>query len=156
MLSPKPLQEVVTIMQISGSVMRGRCSWIRESKGSKGPSLPSLYNDWLNAGRAESEACRHILCLHLTMLQNNCTLHGCQGMDGRLGSIARSRSSIFTARKEATVCLVRAVAKEIYGLEAAKPNEVNRVVVNIMVPFWIPITIRHLIFRVPKKGKRGS
>ena len=27
-----------------------------------------------------------------------------------------------------------------------------RVVVKIMVPFWIPIIIRHLIFRVPKKG----
>ena len=25
------------------------------------------------------------------------------------------------------------------------------VVVKIMVPFWIPIIIRHLIFRVPKK-----
>ena len=26
------------------------------------------------------------------------------------------------------------------------------VVVKIMVPFWFPIIIRHLIFRVPKKG----
>ena len=26
------------------------------------------------------------------------------------------------------------------------------VVVKMMVPFWIPIIIRHLIFRVPKKG----
>ena len=26
------------------------------------------------------------------------------------------------------------------------------VVVNIMVPFWILIILRHLIFRVPKKG----
>ena len=26
------------------------------------------------------------------------------------------------------------------------------VIVNIMVPFGVPITIRHLIFRVPKKG----
>ena len=26
------------------------------------------------------------------------------------------------------------------------------VVVKIMAPFWIPIIIRHLIFRVPKKG----
>ena len=24
--------------------------------------------------------------------------------------------------------------------------------VKIMVPFWVPIIIRHLIFRVPKKG----
>ena len=27
-----------------------------------------------------------------------------------------------------------------------------RVVVKIMVPFWIPNIIWHLIFRVPKKG----
>ena len=26
------------------------------------------------------------------------------------------------------------------------------VVVKIMVPFWVPFVIRHLIFRVPKKG----
>ena len=26
------------------------------------------------------------------------------------------------------------------------------VVVKIMVPLWIPIIIRHLIFRVPKRG----
>ena len=26
------------------------------------------------------------------------------------------------------------------------------VVVKIMVPFWVPIIIGHLIFRVPKKG----
>ena len=28
----------------------------------------------------------------------------------------------------------------------------NWVVVKIMVPFWVPIIVRHLIFRVPKKG----
>ena len=27
-----------------------------------------------------------------------------------------------------------------------------RVVVKIRVPFWVLIIIRHLIFRVPKKG----
>ena len=26
------------------------------------------------------------------------------------------------------------------------------VVVNMMVPFGVPVTIRHLIYRVPKKG----
>ena len=26
------------------------------------------------------------------------------------------------------------------------------VVVKIRVPFWVPILIRHLLFRVPKKG----
>ena len=26
------------------------------------------------------------------------------------------------------------------------------VVVKIMVPFWVPSIVRHLIFRVPKKG----
>ena len=30
------------------------------------------------------------------------------------------------------------------------------VVVDIMVPFWVPTIIRHLIFRVPKKGDQGS
>ena len=25
-------------------------------------------------------------------------------------------------------------------------------IVKIMVPFWIPINIRHLVFRLPKKG----
>ena len=27
-----------------------------------------------------------------------------------------------------------------------------QVVVNVMVPFWVPIIIRHLIFRIPTKG----
>ena len=27
-----------------------------------------------------------------------------------------------------------------------------RVVVKIRVPFWVPSRIRHLLFRVPKKG----
>ena len=26
------------------------------------------------------------------------------------------------------------------------------VVVKIMVPFWVPNVVRHLLFRVPKKG----
>ena len=26
------------------------------------------------------------------------------------------------------------------------------VVVKIMVPFWVPIIVRHLVFRVSKKG----
>ena len=29
------------------------------------------------------------------------------------------------------------------------------VVVKIMVPFWVPTIIRHLLFRVPKKGAQG-
>ena len=35
-----------------------------------------------------------------------------------------------------------------------KPNQDYRrwVVVKIMVPFWVPIIIRHLLFKVPKKG----
>ena len=35
------------------------------------------------------------------------------------------------------------------------PNSINLaiwVVVKIMVLFWVPIIIRHLLFRVPKKG----
>ena len=31
-------------------------------------------------------------------------------------------------------------------------QSVKWVVVKIMVPFWVPIIIRHLILRVPKKG----
>ena len=31
-------------------------------------------------------------------------------------------------------------------------NDVTWVVVKIMVSFWVPNIIRHLIFRVPKKG----
>ena len=117
--------------------------------------VPSSYNDCLIAEKAEPQACRDVLRFHRTMLQNNCTLHGCQRMDGRLGSIARSQSSIFKAyprdqsiqilptlgpkdckyylhwaiwiprEREATVYLVRAVAKELCELEAAKSNEVN-------------------------------
>ena len=29
------------------------------------------------------------------------------------------------------------------------------VVVKIMAPFWVPIIIRHLIFRVPQKGDQN-
>ena len=35
---------------------------------------------------------------------------------------------------------------------AFKDPRDNMVVVKTMVPFWIPIIVRHLIFRVPKKG----
>ena len=37
-------------------------------------------------------------------------------------------------------------------VQAQGPFQAIWVVVKIMVPFWIPIIIRHLIFRVPKKG----
>ena len=37
-------------------------------------------------------------------------------------------------------------------LQAASAAETIWVVVKIMVPFWVPIIIRPLIFRVPKKG----
>ena len=40
-------------------------------------------------------------------------------------------------------------------LQALLQHEFNPsiwVVVKIMVPFWIPILIRHLMFRAPKKG----
>ena len=36
------------------------------------------------------------------------------------------------------------------GLSSVPPG--MRVVVKIMVPFWIPIIIRHLIYRLPKMG----
>ena len=37
-------------------------------------------------------------------------------------------------------------------LEGSHHEEPMWVVVKMMVPFWIPIIIRHLILRVPKKG----
>ena len=42
-------------------------------------------------------------------------------------------------------------------LQFAQTELINRrsfiwVVVKIMVPFWVPIVIRHLIFRVPQQG----
>ena len=33
-----------------------------------------------------------------------------------------------------------------------KPKRTMWVVVTIMVPFWVPIIIWHLFFRVPKRG----
>ena len=37
-----------------------------------------------------------------------------------------------------------------YGVDI---GVISRVVVKIMVPFfWVPIIIRHLIFRVPQRG----
>ena len=33
-----------------------------------------------------------------------------------------------------------------------RPKKSTWMVVKIMVPFWAPVIIRHLIFRVPKKG----
>ena len=38
------------------------------------------------------------------------------------------------------------------GIMEKKMESIIWVVVKIMVPFWIPIIIRHLMFRVPKKG----
>ena len=37
------------------------------------------------------------------------------------------------------------------GAENTEPGHIW-VVVKIMAPFWVPIIIRHLLFRVPKKG----
>ena len=37
-------------------------------------------------------------------------------------------------------------------LKAFKVEGLGWVVVKIMVPFGVPIIIRHLLFRVPKKG----
>ena len=37
-------------------------------------------------------------------------------------------------------------------LALTRVSKLYWVVVKIMVPFWVPIKIRHLIFRVSKKG----
>ena len=39
-----------------------------------------------------------------------------------------------------------------YIFSGLQPRRSHLMVVKIMVPFWIPIIIRHLIFRVPKTG----
>ena len=41
---------------------------------------------------------------------------------------------------------------EGFGLMHITPTVSIWVVVKMMVPFWVPIIVRHLIFRVPKKG----
>ena len=43
-------------------------------------------------------------------------------------------------------------AREILNPKPCTLGACIWVVVKIMVPLWIPIIIRHLIFRVPKKG----
>ena len=53
--------------------------------------------------------------------------------------------------------LVRAITvitntKHIIGIISRKTQKYIWVVVKIMVPFWVPIRIRHLLFRLPKKG----
>ena len=40
----------------------------------------------------------------------------------------------------------------IMGNAGFCPSAVLWVVVKIMVPFWVPNIVRHLFFRVPKKG----
>ena len=43
-------------------------------------------------------------------------------------------------------------AKSVSFWECVGRHEESKwVVVKIMVPFWVPIIVRHLIFRVPKK-----
>ena len=37
-------------------------------------------------------------------------------------------------------------------LRSTQTSICSWVVVNIKVPFWVPIIIRHLSFRVPQKG----
>ena len=48
-------------------------------------------------------------------------------------------------------CSSHIKCKGVYYLSIYLSNSI-RVVVKIMVPFGAPITIRHLLFRVPKKG----
>ena len=39
----------------------------------------------------------------------------------------------------------------VWGGTAEGSERCKRVVVKIMVPFWVPIIIRHLLFRYPKR-----
>ena len=47
---------------------------------------------------------------------------------------------------------VEAAGRRAGGFVEASLGSSNWVVVKVMVPFWVPIIIRHLLFRVPKKG----
>ena len=43
------------------------------------------------------------------------------------------------------------IYRAVVFLGGVGPNVSIWVVVKIMVPFWVPVIVRHLIFRVPKK-----
>ena len=53
---------------------------------------------------------------------------------------------------------VLVAAEELEKCSARRPANFRHsftttwVIVKIMVPFWIPMIMRHLVFRVPKKG----
>ena len=49
-----------------------------------------------------------------------------------------------------SVCDYRNLMKQPWVL--IRVPSIIWVVVKIMVPFWVPIIIRHLLFRVPQKG----
>ena len=59
------------------------------------------------------------------------------------GTIAHLYTVINTLRDASHELRFAVVKHELKGIW---------VVVKIMVPFWVPIIIRPLIFRVPKKG----
>ena len=46
----------------------------------------------------------------------------------------------------------RNMIEALKNQQATWKLEVIWVVVKIMAPFWVPIIIRHLLFRVPKEG----
>ena len=59
---------------------------------------------------------------------------------------------------EETIPKVPVLLRLPYMLSCADVKKKQRkgsviwVAVKIIVPFWVPIIVRHLIFRVPKKG----
>ena len=60
----------------------------------------------------------------------------------------KARTISLEGRKDS--CPETALALE--GLWLASNPRLEHIWVKIMVPFWVPIIVRHLIFRVPKKG----
>ena len=70
----------------------------------------------------------------------------------RSKSVERSDLKAPPARWQQPACITyyNALLPSCDDMECAASG--TWVVVKIMVPFWVPFIIRHLIFRVPKKG----
>ena len=71
-----------------------------------------------------------------------------------LATIARTKEldSSVTHREGPSSGILRPSIRRVddFKYVAITPN-LMWVVVNIRVPFWVPIIIRHLVFRVPKR-----
>ena len=80
------------------------------------------------------------------------TVRGSKSRNSHNYTISKTLSSVDVSRRSTEI--VRSVRLVGVGTDhQLHTSEVHIwVVVKIMVPFWVPIIIRHLIFRVPKRG----